>query len=79
MHFRLSSQAIDSDLIKKVFGEEVYSNLNPPLLVDFRNCEPGEELYQNQCLICPVGTYTVFENTEGCKPCLENSECLGGN
>ena len=47
----------------------------------FRECEAGEILVNNQCQVCPAGSYSLkysaSENT--CTPCPDNTDVCYGN
>ena len=55
---------------------------NERTTVQVRPCYKGEEFTQDErCVRCAPGTYLLEAPTEvrSCKPCPENSICLGGD
>lgn len=49
------------------------------IAVDFRFCQAGEEIKNNQCLECPPGKYNSKGNSTECMSCPDNAKCTGGN
>ncbi|CAI2373025.1 unnamed protein product [Moneuplotes crassus] len=75
--FNAPTSAIDSNKVNTAFPNEDFSSY---ITVDFRFCEPGEEItHQNTCRECDAGTYSVTWNSTQCVKCMDNAECLGRN
>lgn len=45
----------------------------------FRECIPGEELFDNQCVDCTALFYSITINQSTCLPCMDHATCLGTN
>ncbi|CAI2370232.1 unnamed protein product [Moneuplotes crassus] len=75
--FNAHTSAIDSKKVSTAFPNKDFSS---NITVDFRFCEPGEEItQQNTCRECDAGTYSLIWNSTQCVKCMNNAECLGRN
>ncbi|CAI2371546.1 unnamed protein product [Moneuplotes crassus] len=75
--FLLSTDAIDRVKVSTVFPSENFSN---EITVNFRYCQPGEEITSSRtCRQCDAGTYSLLWNSTSCDKCMNNADCLGQN
>ncbi|CAI2368858.1 unnamed protein product [Moneuplotes crassus] len=75
--FYATTKAVDNKKVSAAFpGQDFNNNIS----VDFRFCEPGEEItQQSTCRQCDAGTYSLEYNSTECKECMDNASCLGRN
>lgn len=47
--------------------------------VTFRECIMGEIQNENQCKMCPKGSYSFNSSDYVCSECFTNARCIGKN
>ena len=62
--FRATSKAIDSFKVTAVYGRSTKESL---VKLDFRYCQPGEQMSDNVCIECAPGTYSLEWNSTQCE------------
>eukprot|EP00347_Sterkiella_histriomuscorum_P000929 403373983 len=56
--------------------QEQINNLT--ISLNFRQCLSGEIVYNQECIICEIGTFSLTSGSTLCNECLSNAECFGG-
>ncbi|CAI2367919.1 unnamed protein product [Moneuplotes crassus] len=75
--FKALTTAIDQAKASLAFPDQDFNN---DITVDFRFCQPGEEVTdQRTCRECDAGTYSLKWNSTECTKCMDNALCLGSN
>ena len=69
------SKAIEDKSAKN--DETVYSS-TAYILINLRECVPGEIPYENRCIPCPEDQFSITNSTK-CKDCPTGAECPGRN
>ncbi|CAI2361155.1 unnamed protein product [Moneuplotes crassus] len=75
-NYSITSKAIDKARVADVLSD---SFKQEDLIVNFRDCKPGERIINNACIECTAGTYSLFWNSTECHDCYLHADCLGGN
>ncbi|CAI2360923.1 unnamed protein product [Moneuplotes crassus] len=75
-NFKIISKSIDLNKVKQVLGN---SFRQKDLIVNFRDCEPGERILGDKCEVCAAGTYSLSYNSTECQKCNLDAECRGGS
>eukprot|EP00347_Sterkiella_histriomuscorum_P022235 403331196 len=57
--------------------QEQINNLT--ISLNFRQCLSGEIVYNQECIICEIGTFSLTFGSTLCNECLSNAECFGGS
>lgn len=70
-NYTISSKAIDKVKVENILGS---SFSQQELVINFRNCKPGEEQQGNKCQECAAGTYSVTWNSTECIKCDLNAD-----
>ncbi|CAI2373152.1 unnamed protein product [Moneuplotes crassus] len=72
--FRVSSKTLNTNKIS-----DIYNRVSPDteIIVNFRDCKPGEQHLGDQCSSCSTGTYSLQWNSKICDKCMNNAICIG--